>query len=81
MIRHSRQPVRIRPVYSSDVRRLGGIVTVHPTFDRIDGSPRFTVGHISKGGDCVWRSLPLVDEDHAGAAARILAEFVGGVVR
>ncbi|WP_371423290.1 helix-turn-helix domain-containing protein [Tardiphaga sp.] len=51
------------------------------TAARIDGSPRYIVGHISRGGDCCWRSLPVVDEDHASAAARILAEFVGGVVR
>jgi hypothetical protein len=77
----TRGVVRARPIFASDVRRLGGVVTVHSGSDRVDGSPRFTVGHVSRGGDCCWRSLPMVDEDHAAAAARILAEFVGGSVR
>jgi hypothetical protein len=70
-----------RPVTSNDVRGLGGVVSVHSGRDLVDGSPRFSVGHISKGGDCCWRSLPMVDEDQARSAARILAEFVGGVVK
>ncbi|MEH2477527.1 hypothetical protein V1282_000884 [Nitrobacteraceae bacterium AZCC 2146] len=77
----TRREARPRPIFAADVRRLGGVVTVHASADRVDGSPRFIVGHTSRGGDCCWRSLPMVDEDHAAAAARILAEFVGGSVR
>ncbi|MEH2468969.1 hypothetical protein V1281_001775 [Nitrobacteraceae bacterium AZCC 2161] len=72
---------RPKPIFASDVRRLGGVVTVHNSTDRVDGSPRFIVGHVSKGGDCCWRSPPILDEDQARSAARVLAEFVGGVVR
>jgi len=37
--------------------------------------------HISRGGDCAFRSRGLGDEDQANAAARVLAEFTGAVVR
>jgi hypothetical protein len=81
MNRHHRQGMRPRAIFAADIRHLGGVVSVHPSTDRVDGSPRYVVGHTSKGGDCCWRSLPMVDEDQARSAARILAEFVGGVAK
>jgi hypothetical protein len=64
-----------------DVHQLAGVVTIHRCRDRIDGSHYFQIGHTSKGGDCVWHSPPIADEDRAFAAADILASFVGGIVR
>jgi hypothetical protein len=66
-----------RPVFSSDVRRLGGVVSVHPSRDRCGGEAVFRVGHVSGGGDVVFLSMPIMLEDQAAAAARVLAEFVG----
>jgi hypothetical protein len=67
---------RRNPIYASDVRRLGGIVSVHTARDRGDGEPVFRVGHVSAGGDVQFLSLPVMLEDHAAAAARILGQFV-----
>jgi hypothetical protein len=33
-------------------------------------------GHVSAGGDVVFLSMPMMLEDHAAAAARVLGEFV-----
>jgi hypothetical protein len=68
--------VRRRSVFASDIRRLGGIVSVHTVRDRSDGEPVFRVGHVSGGGDVAFLSMPIMLEDHAAAAARVLAEFV-----
>jgi hypothetical protein len=68
---------RRNPIFASNVRQLGGVVSVHPSRDRCGGDPVFRVGHISGGGDCVFLSLPIMLEDHAAAAARVLTEFVG----
>jgi hypothetical protein len=67
---------RRNPIFASDIRQLGGTVTVHTSSDRCDGSAVFRVGHISGGGDVQFLSLPVMLEDHAAAAARILAQFV-----
>jgi hypothetical protein len=72
---------RARPIFASDVQRLAGVVTVQRCRSRSDGSQYFQIWHTSKGGDCVWHSPPVADEDRAFAAADILASFVGGVVR
>jgi hypothetical protein len=72
---------RQQPVFASDVRQLGGVVTVSPVRDPSGGEQTFTVSHISRGGDCAFASRAIVDEDQANAAARVLAEFVGGLVR
>jgi hypothetical protein len=77
-MRHQRSP---RAIFSSDIQRLGGVVTVLPRRNRVDGSRYFQVGHTSKGGDCVWQSPPIADEDRAFAAADTLAAFLGAVVR
>lgn len=68
--------VRRNPIFTSDVRRLGGVVSVHPSRDRCGGDPVFRVGHVSGGGDIVFLSLPIMLEDQATAAARVLGEFV-----
>jgi hypothetical protein len=70
-----------RPIFAKDVHQLAGVVTVQRCRDRVDGSSYFQIGHASKGGDCVWQSPPIADEDRAFAAAEILAAFVGGIVR
>jgi hypothetical protein len=67
---------RRHPIFAADVRRLGGVVSVHPSRDRCGGDPVFRVGHISGGGDVAFLSMPMMLEDHAAAAARVLAEFV-----
>ena len=72
---------RKQPVFASDIRRLGGVVTVSPVRDHSGGEPSFAISHISRGGDCAFHSRGIADEDQANAAARVLAEFVGGVVR
>ena len=72
---------RSSPIFASQVRQLGGVVTVAPLRDPSGGEPLFAVSHISRGGDCAFRSRGLADEDQADAAARVLAEFTGAVVR
>jgi hypothetical protein len=72
MTRHARR----NPIYASDIRQLGGVVSVHTARDRSDGATVFRVGHISGGGDVAFLSMPVMLEDHAAAAARILAQFV-----
>jgi hypothetical protein len=69
--------MRRNPVFAADIRRLGGVVSVHPSRDRCGGEPVFRVGHVSGGGDVVFLSMPIMLEDQAAAAARVLAEFVG----
>jgi hypothetical protein len=68
------------PIFAADVRRIGGIVSVHTARERYDGTPIFRVGHISAGGDVAFLSMSMMLEDHAAAAARVLAEFVGGAL-
>jgi hypothetical protein len=69
---------RRNPIFAADIRQLGGVVSVHTTRDRCGGEPVFRVGHVSGGGDVAFLSMPVMLEDHANAAARVLAEFVGG---
>jgi hypothetical protein len=71
---------RRNPIYAADIRQLGGVVSVHTARDRSDGSTIFRVGHVSGGGDVAFLSMPMMLEDHAAAAALVLAEFVGGRV-
>jgi hypothetical protein len=68
--------VRRNPIYAADIRQLGGVVSVHTARDRCGGEAVFRVGHISAGGDIQFLSMPMMLEDHAAAAARVLAEFV-----
>jgi hypothetical protein len=71
---------RRNPIFASDIRELGGVVSVHVYRDLSgDGGERFRISHISRGGDVAFLSKPILIEDHAMAAARLLAEFVGGV--
>jgi hypothetical protein len=72
MTRHARR----NPIYASDIRQLGVVVSVHTSRDRCDGEPIFRVGHVSAGGDIQFLSMPVMLEDHAAAAARILGQFV-----
>ncbi|MGX1110545.1 MULTISPECIES: hypothetical protein [Bradyrhizobium] len=72
---------RAPPIFASDIRRLGGFVRVTPVRDRHGGEPAFAVVHTSRGGDCVFQSRGLVDQDRADAAARVLAEFTGATFR
>ena len=69
---------RRHPIFASDIRQLGGVVSVHIARDRCGGDPTFRVSYISGGGDLAFSSLPIAIEDHANAAARVLAELVGG---
>lgn len=63
-------------IYASHVRQIGGVVSVHTSRDRCDGTPVFRVGHISRGGDVVFLSLPMMLEVEANAAAKVLGQFV-----
>lgn len=81
MTRQARQPMRTRPIYNSDIQSLAGVVMVTTSADRCDGTQRFVVAWRSRGGDCHWTSPPMGDDTQADAAARVLAAFVGGVVR
>jgi hypothetical protein len=67
---------RRNPIYAADIRQLGGVVSVHTDRNRCDGERIFRVGHVSGGGDIQFLSMPVMLEDHAAAAARVLAEFV-----
>lgn len=69
------------PVFASDVRRLGGVVTVASGRDRVDGASFFQVDHVSRGGDVAFRSSRIPDEDRAIEAAKVLVEFTGAVMR
>ena len=51
-------------------------MSVHTARDRCGGEPVFRVGHVSGGGDVQFLSMPVMLEDHASAAARILGQFV-----
>ena len=73
--------VRRIAIFTSEVRQLGGMVAVSEYRDRIDGESFFSVGHVSRGGDVVFQSGKIFDEDQAAAAARVLAEFTGAEVR
>ncbi|MCK1657123.1 hypothetical protein [Bradyrhizobium sp. 151] len=72
---------RLRPIFASDVRGLGGVVTVAIGRDRVTSEQFFMVHHVSRGGDVAFQSRPIPDEDRALQAAQILAEFTGAVVR
>jgi hypothetical protein len=73
----SRRP----PIFAADIRRLGGVVSVHVGRDRIESEAVYHIAHVSRGGDCYWRSGVICSEDHADAAARVLAEYVGAEVK
>lgn len=72
---------RTTPIFASDVRRLGGTVTIGQGRNPVDGTNYFTVRHISRGGDVAFESRPIPDEDRAIQAAATLAEFTGATVR
>jgi hypothetical protein len=74
---------RARPnrIFAGDARRLGGVVSVAPGRDRVTSEPFYCVSHVSAGGDVVFQSRPIPDEDRALQAAQTLAEFTGAVVR
>jgi hypothetical protein len=72
--------VRSQRVFASDIRQLGGVVTVAPLRDPSGGEPSSAVSHVSRGGDVAFRSRPILDEARALEAARVLAEFTGAVV-
>jgi hypothetical protein len=63
------------PVFPSHIRELRGAVSVVADRDRTDGSPIYRVSHISGGGDISFLSEPIALQDHADAAARVLAEY------
>jgi hypothetical protein len=67
---------RRKPIFAADIRQLGGVVSVHTDRNRSDGEPIFRVGYISGGGDVAFLSMPMMLEDHAAAAARVLGELV-----
>lgn len=77
MISAMRKPFIRRPIFSADVQRLGGVVSVAAGRDRVEGTPRYHVVHRSAGRDCIWQSPALESETDAIAGARLLSMFVG----
>lgn len=69
---------RRQAVFAADVRQLGGAISVCRGRDRVESTPIYSVGYISRGGDLRWSSAPIADADRAFAAAEVLAQFVGG---
>jgi hypothetical protein len=67
-------------IFASDVRQIGGIITIASTRDRVESSPVYVITHRSRGGDCCWRSSNIQSEEQALAGARLLAEFLGAKV-
>jgi|tagenome__1003787_1003787.scaffolds.fasta_scaffold20983912_3 hypothetical protein len=67
-------------IFASDVRRLGGTVSISAGLDRVEGSTYWTVRHVSRGG-VTFESRAIPDEDRAIQTAVTLAEFVGAEVR
>lgn len=62
-------------------RSFGGLVSVTPIRDRTgEGGDAYSVSYHSPSGDLAWLSPRIDSQDHAEAAARVLAEFVGGKV-
>ena len=70
-----------RAIFASDIRSLGGVVSIVAGRDRVTGEECFRVDHVSRGGDIAWTSRPVMDEKCAVEAARVLAEFVGATIR
>jgi hypothetical protein len=72
---------RRRPIFSSDVRSLGGTVCIVPCRSHVDPSEQsFRIEFASRGRDLTWSSPPFANEDQASAAARAIASFTGGVI-
>lgn len=71
---------RLRPIVAADLRSLGGTVNVVPVKD-YEGREFFRVNHISRGRDLVWLSARIRDEGKAIAAAELLGEYLGAVVK
>jgi hypothetical protein len=68
-------------IFAAHIRSLGGVVSVHVGRDRIESAAVYHIAHVSRGGDCCWRSSGMHSQDHADAAARVLAEYVGAEVK
>ena len=69
-----------RPIYASDIRSLGGFVSVVPVRDH-EGAQRWRINHTSRGQDVVWLSTRIVNEDRAVAGAEALPEYLGAQVQ
>lgn len=67
---HGRRP----PVFPSHIRDLRGRCWVVAGRNHADGTPIWRVGWTSGGGDIHFISKPILVEDHAWAAMRIVAE-------
>ncbi|MDN4982309.1 hypothetical protein QY049_03605 [Bradyrhizobium sp. WYCCWR 13022] len=62
-------------------QQIGGVVSLTRLRDRMgEGDERFSVSWHSIGGDLRWLS-PGMSEEVAAAAAQLLANFTGGVLR
>jgi hypothetical protein len=72
---------RRKAIVTSEVRRLGGVVTIAAGRDPVTSEPFFYVDHVSNGGNVAFRSRRIPDEDRAIQAAQVLAEFTGAMVK
>jgi hypothetical protein len=70
-----------RAIFASDIRGVGGVVTVASGRSPFECEEFFRVAHVSKGGDVLFQSRPISDEDQAAAAARVLTELTGASVK
>lgn len=69
------RPYRTRK-FASDYQ-LGGRTFVLTDRDHGDGEPFYRVAWVSGGGDIYFKSLPIKVVEHADAACRVFAQFVG----
>ncbi|MGY4504208.1 hypothetical protein ACVWYH_008165 [Bradyrhizobium sp. GM24.11] len=67
---------RRRPIYSSDLHSIGGVVTILEVRDR-DGEAYWRIRHTSRGGDLSWLSERISTIDRADAGAEALARYLG----
>jgi hypothetical protein len=62
--------------------QLGGVVTVTPIRDRSgEQDEAFSVSWHSPGGDLRWLSPRIPSQESADAAAEVLRDFTGSVLR
>lgn len=65
------------PRFAGDFCGLGGHSWVLVDRDRSDGTTFYRVAYVSGGGDIYFKSPPIMVAEHAEAACRVFASFVG----
>jgi hypothetical protein len=65
------------PRFAADLCDLRGHAWVLTDRDLGDGSTFYRVAYVSGGGDIYFKSAPIMVVEHAEAACRVFASFVG----